>query len=140
MQLVFAIVPAIAMGVVMGSMGLLAENPNPDLSGPAALAGFSVIMVVVLIMVFINLRILLAPIFVIDLGVGTMEALKLSWRVVGMRFWTLLGLCLILGLLAFAGALALLIGLLFVMPMYPATIAQYYEDARNSAAGQPPAA
>lgn len=140
MQLVFAIVPGIAMAVAMGSMGLLAENANPDLSGPAALAGFTVIMVIVLIMIFVYLRILLAPIFVIDLGAGTMEALKMSWRVVGMRFWSLLGLSLLVCLLCLAGMLALFIGLLFVLPMYPAVVAQYYEDARNSAAGQPPVA
>jgi hypothetical protein len=138
MQVVFAIVPVIILAATMSSMGLLAENPDLDLSGPAALGGAAVIMVMGLIMIFITLRILLAPVFVIDLGATTMEALKMSWRVVGMRFWTLLGLCLILGLLAFAGMLALFIGLLFVMPMYPAVIAQYYEDARNSAAGQPP--
>lgn len=138
MQLLIAIVPGVIMAVTLGGMGLLEENPPADLSGAAALGGGAVIMVVVLLMTFIYLRLLLAPLIVTDLGASMGEAMKLSWRMVGMRFWTTLGLALILMLMVMGGMLALFIGLLFVMPMYPAIFAQLYEDARMSAAGQSP--
>jgi len=140
MQLLFAIVPAVVMAVALGSMGLLEENASPDISGPAAAGGFIAIAFAVLVIIYIYLRIMLVPVIVTDLGASLGDALKLSWRVVGMRFWTTLGLAVILTLMALAGTLALLIGLLFVMPMYPAIFAQLYEDARMSAAGDPPAA
>lgn len=66
---------------------------------------------------------------VIDRGYGAVEAIKLSWRIIGLRFWTLLGLVLVLGCVATAGALALLIGLVFVMPILFACFVQAYEDA-----------
>ena len=99
-----------------------------------------VIMAIVLVMMFVFVRLLLAPLILTDLGATTGEAMKLSWRIVGQRIWVAIGLAILLMLMALGGMLALFIGLLFVMPMYPAVFAQLYEDARLSAAGQPPVA
>ncbi len=140
MQLLIAIVPAIVMAVALGSMGLLDQSSNPDLSGGAAIGGMLVIMAIVLVMMFVFVRLLLAPLILTDLGATTGEAMKLSWRIVGQRIWVAIGLAILLMLMALGGMLALFIGLLFVMPMYPAVFAQLYEDARLSAAGQPPVA
>lgn len=138
MQLVIAIVPAVIIGVTLASMGLLDEQMPSDLSGAAVVGGGAVIAVMVLVMMVIYLRLMLAPLVIIDMGATLGEAMKLSWRIVGQRFWTVVGLAIILMLMAFGGMLALFIGFLFVMPMYPAVFAQLYEDARLSAAGQPP--
>ena len=138
-QLAIAFVPLSMMMMLMGSMGLLdAENP-PEIDGTTALWGGAGLAGLVLLMMWVYLRLMLAHIILMDLNSGVREALKLSWRIVGRKIWTAIGLIILMMLLAIAGTLALFVGLLLVMPMYSALFAQLYEDARNSALGRPPA-
>jgi uncharacterized membrane protein len=74
----------------------------------------------------------------IDRPEGAIDAFRLSWRITAGKFWMILVLLFLMSLLATAGMLALLIGLLFVLPIYPAIIAQLYHDACECAAGRPP--
>ncbi len=137
-QLIVAIVPVGVIVALMTSMGLFKPEDSPDFAGAMALSSVLLLIVVVLLMMFVYMRLLLAYLIVIDLGAGVMDALKLSWRIVGRKIWTMLGLMVMVLLLSIAGMLALFVGLLFVLPMYYAIFAQLYEDARNSARGQPP--
>jgi hypothetical protein len=137
-QLVVAIVAFVPIGIIVASMGLMHNTETPPVGGLAVLGGGLGVALIASVLVVISLRLILAHIVVIDLGAGMMDALKLSWRIVGRKIWTMIGLMLLMFLLAIAGTLALVIGLLFVMPMFPAMLAQFYEDARNSARGQPP--
>jgi len=69
-----------------------------------------------------------APILILDKGLDGLPAMKLSWRVAHLHIWKILGLSLVLFLLAFAGFLALIVGLLVYLPIFFATIARLYED------------
>lgn len=84
-----------------------------------------------LVMLYVMIRWQFANIIVMDRGYGAVEALKLSWRIVGLRFWTLLGLTLILSCVMLLGMLALIIGLIFVLPLMFATLTRAYEDAMH---------
>jgi len=84
-----------------------------------------------LVMLYVMIRWQFANIIVMDRGYGAVEALKLSWRIVGLRFWTLLGLTLILSCVMLLGMLALIIGLIFVLPLMFATLTRPYEDAMH---------
>src|SRR5690606_38771757 len=66
---------------------------------------------------------------VIDRGCSALGALRLSWRMVGLRFWRLLGLMFMLMLVAMLGMLALIVGVFFVMPLFFSAMVQAYEDA-----------
>lgn len=147
--LLVGLVQVAAMLIFFGVMvGLLAatgvsftELANVQNGGPppAVGAGFFVVFFVsMLLAMFLGLRFSLVHIIAMDGDMGVIDSYRLSWRIVGMRFWTLLGMAIILALLGIAGALALLIGLLFVAPLVPCVIAQAYEDARMLAAGNPP--
>lgn len=66
---------------------------------------------------------------ILDKGLNALPALKLSRRVIRLRFWKVFGLFFVLGLLAIAGMFALCIGFLVVIPVAFAVIARLYEDA-----------
>lgn len=135
-SIVFAAVMLAAMGVagISTSGGFDPESP-PQFS-PGA---FAVLFLAVMALIYVMLRFAMAPILVMDRDYAVVDAIKLSWRMVGLRFWTFLGVMGAILLLCLAGALALLIGLLLVAPMYPAVMAYFYEDAWRSARGLPPA-
>lgn len=137
-QLLIGLPLGIAMVVLLGGMGALShasESATPVV-GPLAALGVVVIGLALAVIMF---RLLLAPIIIIDRGYAASDALKLSWRLMGKRFWTLLGLMLAMLLISFAGILALIIGLLLVAPLYPAAVSYAYEDAWRAARGLPPA-
>lgn len=138
LALVFAlIIPMILLGIPMG--GEMDPATPPEIPPGAAVGMLALFGVLFPIIVFLSVRFLITHVVAIDrVEDSAINAFKLSWRISGGRFWTILGLVLILALLGMAGILALFIGLIFVMPMYGAIIAQIYHDACESAAGRPP--
>ncbi len=89
----------------------------------------SMIAVVALLMFIVMFRWQFAQALVIDRGYGALDAIKLSWRIVGLRFWSLFGLGLVLSCLMIIGALALLVGLVFILPLFFIAMVEAYEDA-----------
>lgn len=71
---------------------------------------------------------LFVPLLILDKGLTATVAMRLSRRVVHMHFWKFFLLLLSLGLLAFAGLLALIIGVIFILPLFFATLSLVYED------------
>lgn len=129
-------IPMLGMGITMD--GLESGNP-PDIPPQAAMGMGLLVFGLFIVLVFLAIRFGLSHIVAIDrIGDSAINAFKLSWRITKGRFFMILGLGIILMLLNIAGALALLIGLIFVMPMYGAIIAQIYHDACESAVGRPP--
>jgi hypothetical protein len=63
-----------------------------------------------------------------DLELGPWESLRVSWRVVSKRWFTVFGLMLVAGLLAVLGILGCLIGVIFTMPLFYAVTMHAYED------------
>jgi hypothetical protein len=70
-----------------------------------------------------------APLLILDKGLTAMAAMKLSRRVVSLRFWKLFGLFFLTGLITMAGLFALFIGIIFTLPFFFAILARVYEDA-----------
>lgn len=129
------VVPLLGMGLTMDGLnsGKPPEIPPEAAVGMAAM-GFALFVIVV----FLAVRFCVSHVAAIDRADSAINAFRLSWRITKGRFFTILGLGIILFLLCFAGMLALLIGLVFVMPMYGAIVAQIYHDACESAVGRPP--
>lgn len=129
------VVPMLALGIPLAEM----DPANPPQIEPAALGAMGAIgFCLFLVVVYVSARFFLSHIVAIDRSDTAINAFKLSWRITRGRFWTIVGLALIMILLSVAGTLALFIGLIFVMPIYGAVIAQLYHDACESAAGRPP--
>lgn len=129
------LIPMFGMGI---SLEGLESGTPPDIPPEAAMGMGLLIMVLVMIMLFLSIRFCLSHVVAIDRPDSAINAFKLSWRITKGRFFTVLGLGIILMLLNVAGTLALLVGLIFTMPMLGAVIAQFYHDACESALGRPP--
>ncbi len=128
-------IPMFAVGLYLETLETMEGGTPPDLSGTQAL-GMG--LIVGALFVFLSARFILSNLAAIDRPASAVDAFRFSWRVTSGRFWTILGLMIVMMLLVMAGALALIIGLIFVAPMYGAIVAQLYHDASESAAGRPP--
>ncbi|MCF3652530.1 GYF domain-containing protein [Synoicihabitans lomoniglobus] len=123
------IVPMLAMGL---SAEALEAGQAPDIPPAAAVGFMAVLFVVMLVLMFFGLRFLLVHVIIMDTDHGVIDAFRLSWRITGTKFWTMVGLCLLMVVLAIVGTLALLIGLIFTLPLIVAMVAQIYQDACDS--------
>ena len=63
-----------------------------------------------------------------DLQLGPVKALRVSMRIVNMKWFTVFGLMIVAGLVNVLGFLACIIGLLVTMPIFHAAILYAYED------------
>lgn len=102
------------------------KSPN---EGPFVIALVIAMIPFALAVWYLMLSWIFAPLLIVDKGLKAVEAMKLSWRVVRLRFWKLLGLFFLVGLLCMAGFLALIVGAIFVLPLAFATISRAYEEA-----------
>ena len=83
---------------------------QPSLSSIGTLVSF-------LIFFLVQVRLYLAPYYIVDQQMGGFEALRASWEATSDQKMTLALLALLSGLVAFAGFLVLLVGLLFTLPL-----------------------
>jgi hypothetical protein len=130
----------IMMGIFMGVIfviAIIAAITIPLLSkgggsgNESMLIGiFVVVMIpVILAMWYLVLCWIFTPLLILEKGLKATAAMKLSRRVVHLRFWKLLGFFIVLGLISLASLLALIIGMFFVLPVLFAAMARLYEDA-----------
>ena len=138
LQLV-VLLPFILVAVVAGGGWAILAQPQVEGTTPEVpWGGVAAILILGLLGGAVAIRFLLAPILILDRGYAAGEAMKLSWRLLGRRFWTLVVLLLALALVQVAGLLALVIGVVFTLPMYGAALAYLYEDACRAARGASP--
>ncbi len=140
LQLAVGIVVAIGFFLLMLPFGFSLEaiERGEPMAPAAGAAFFVVIFILGLVVTLLAARFSLVHTILMDQSMGVIDAFKLSWRITGMRFWSLLGLAIIVVVINIAAALLLLLPLILVAPLVPAAFAQVYEDARLSAAGTPP--
>ncbi len=112
------------IGVLLFMMLNFERNGNEPGAGV-----ITAIFLVGLVLFYITMRWQFAHAIIVERGYTAIDAIKLSWRIIGLRFWTLLGLGLLMILFLFAGALALIVGLFFVIPVISACAARAYVDA-----------
>lgn len=111
--------------------GLAAFKGQPDLDRfatamPLVIISMGAVMALVLAL---SLRIAFAPILIVDKGLAVMDALRLSWKATGMRFFTLCAAFLVLGFCSMLGAIALFIGIILTVPLFFIGYSKAYEDA-----------
>jgi hypothetical protein len=128
--------PIIVVLFVMGAGAVFASSGMTGEVAPLSGAAVLGILAMGLLLALVMWRLTLAPLFIVDRGYTAGAALLLSWRLTGLRLGSYIGLGLALILLSLAGMLAFIIGLIFVMPMLPATLAVAYESAVRAARGQ----
>lgn len=116
--------PVVIIAFVLGYKSV-SSGADPSTGLIAAIIGMG------LVLGYILFRWQFAHALVIDRGYKAVDAIKLSWRIIGLRFWTLFGLALMLGVLVLLGLLALIVGMIFVMPLLFAAMVRAYEDAIN---------
>ncbi|MGL4551698.1 MAG: glycerophosphoryl diester phosphodiesterase membrane domain-containing protein [Gemmataceae bacterium] len=88
---------------------------------------FGLVLVVVYLYFVVRWHFTLPLIF--DRGLGTVEAMRTSWRMTRDHFWGLLGFQIVAGLLLGASALACGVGLLFAYPFVMLAMAAAYLHA-----------
>jgi hypothetical protein len=136
----FAIVLPVVIVIAVFGFGMAAagsavgEGEMPTATTLGFMIGMAAIVVALALVLF---RLIFAHVLIVDRGDSALTALKLSWRIVGLRYLTLLGLALLLMLIGLGGLLALIIGAIFVLPLFPAAFAIAYEDAVQSAKAEP---
>ena len=130
--IIFALI-AIPLGVSFQGMEQAGSEAVPAMGLATMLMFFFVIFVVTVL----ACRFLLVHLIVMDQSMGVIDALRLSWRITGMSFWPLVGVGLVIVVAYIVGMIPLFIGVVLLMPLGPAAIAQVYEEARLSAAGTP---
>lgn len=113
-------IPMIALGVGFGATH---KPPETLLYAMIPLA----VLLLLWVMVVSTMWVFTFPL-VIDKGLGFWQAMELSRKTVLRRFWAVLGLLLICGLIAVAGILALVVGIFVAMPVCVATIAAAYDE------------
>lgn len=88
-----------------------------------------IVIPMLIAMAYIMLTWLFTSMLILDKGLNALPAMKLSRRVVHLQFWRLVGLFVVLFFLGLLGFIALVIGIIFVLPVAFATMARIYEDA-----------
>ena len=78
--------------------------------------------------VYLGIAFSFAIILAADMQLGATDALRVSFRIVNMKWFTVFGLMFVAGLVNILGVLACLIGLLVTMPIFYAAILYAYED------------
>jgi GYF domain 2 len=118
--IIAVMIPAFAMGSALNSKG----------SGVTLVLVLMAFMIPAMLVIwYLMLSWIFTPLLIVDKGLKAIEAMKLSWRVVRLRFWKLLGLFFVVGLLCLAGLLALIVGVIFVLPIAFGVISKAYEEA-----------
>lgn len=116
---------------VMLQVGAVALDV-PSLNSLGMLVGWIIALTV-------TVRLYLAPFYIVDQEMGGMEALRASWEATQDQRLTVILLVIVSSLVAFAGIIVLLIGVLFTAPMAMVMWAVAYRQLEPLEAGGPAA-
>lgn len=65
----------------------------------------------------VMIRMIYAPFFVVDQGMGAVDAVKAAWAATSGQYWIVLALTLVASIIGAAGMIALFVGMFFTMPL-----------------------
>jgi hypothetical protein len=132
MLIMFGVMMACVLPVVVASLFFTKMSHVPHGSPPVmpALPLLPLLMIIIvgLVVFYLTVCWCMAPLLILDKGLKATEAMRLSRHAVQLRFWKIVGLFLVMALLSMLGALALLVGIIVVLPVAFATVARLYED------------
>ena len=137
-QLVGVLAIGLVFALISVPLGFSFQSLDPNGVNPAMATGTVLLLVfTVFVIVLLACRFLLVHLIVMDQSMGVIDAFRLSWRITGMSFWTLLAVGVIIVIASMIGMIPLFIGSILLLPLGPSAIAQVYEEARLAAAGTP---
>lgn len=121
------------------SIGMLFSNMNRYVSylGATILVGIVVGLGTILFIlpgIFLGIRLMFWPFFVVDKQLGAIDAIKASWRMTSGIFFDVFVFMLACLGLAILGAIPLGLGWLVVMPVVGLATAQFYRNAMRAPA------
>ena len=128
--------------LVLGAVAALVSIPIVIVSFIAGFTGYAlgglsgvviaivglIVLAMVLALIYLSIRVMLAPYAIADTNANPIEALKRSWHLSAGRFWPLFGLSIFTGILNLIGMFALGIGMIFTIPASYVVLAHYYEQ------------
>lgn len=135
-----AIYMLIMMGIILGFVavcGILAALVIPVLSGALTEEQKSIGLVLFLVVVGIPFLLgmwylmicwIFSSLLILDKGLKATAAMKLSRRVVKLRFWKTVGLFFVIGLLSMVSLLVFCVGILVMLPIAFGSVSRLYED------------
>ena len=138
----FVLILPIIIGVfflTLGTAATAAAAADPDAAPLVVLGPFITIvglalLATVMVLLYLTMAFMFAPVLVLDRGHAFWPAMRLSQRVVNRRLLPMIGLVLMAWLIALAGLLALCLGIFVAMPIVMASYAYTYEDLFGEAA------
>jgi uncharacterized membrane protein len=89
------------------------------------------ICIAVILLIYVGISWIFAYALVLDKGLSPLTALGVSWRVVGSQWFRVFLTVLFGGILSLLGVFALLIGVLFTLPLMYGSVMCAYEDLCN---------
>lgn len=113
--------PFFGLALSFGAISLI--GTNLDLNAGSLVA---FIFVALLVLMYVNFRLMFATYLVVDKNVGVFKAIKQSWNITKGQLVTLIKLVLISAGVAILGALALLVGLFVAVPVIAFAYALFY--------------
>jgi uncharacterized membrane protein len=129
MLILFAIIIAIVIVCAIPIAIVVPIVSSPESEGPVVLAIAALVIPAVVAIWYFMICWLFTPLLILEKGLKATAAMKLSRRVVRLRFWKIVGLMLVMALLGILGLLALVVGLIVVLPVVFAALTRLYEDA-----------
>ncbi len=86
-----------------------------------------VLMVFLLGIIYVSIAASLAPMLIVFFRLKAVEAVKMSFRIINQKWWTVFGFMMVTGLIMALGVVALFVGIFFTFPAMIA--AQYFAFA-----------
>ncbi len=130
MLIMFAVAFAVVLpfGLVMPLLQKAAHHGTHEVHVAMQIGGALLVLVLVVALLLLFTCWTFAPILILDKGLNATEAMRLSFRAVSRVLWKFVLLMLALIALSLCGMLALVIGVIFAIPVVFASIAVAYED------------
>jgi hypothetical protein len=135
MLIIFAIIfgtvflCAVPAAIIVPIMASAAEKSGDGVTWILIAVLFVVFTPIVLAIWYFMICWFFTPLLILDKGLKATAAMKLSRRVVQLRFWKIFLLFLVIGLMCMLSLLALIVGIIFMLPIAFAALSRLYEDA-----------
>lgn len=135
MLIVFAIIfgaiflCAIPAAIIIPIMASAAEKSGDGISWIAIAVMFVIFTPIILAIWYFMICWFFTPLLILDKGLKATAAMKLSRRVVQLHFWKIVLLFIVIGLMCLVSLLALIVGIIFMLPIAFAALSRLYEDA-----------
>ncbi len=122
---------SICFTIIFGILTFL-YTASPQLFGEQSLLKALFNLIILILIIFLSARLFFAYAFVLDQGVHSLEAIKLSWKVTQGNVFRIIGIIIIFSASYLLGLLALIIGLIWTIPfiwVYYGEIYKKFSDA-----------